>query len=176
MEVMISLGVETERSCSGSLVCCSSFWDRVISHLCYSGPYLHSLEVSKLTECRSQIEHDATKFGISCVKNLLKYQEIVVEHSTDIERMKKSTDSGSLSNADVVVIHNATVLTMETGNLQDDLLRGGMLVIRGGVIEEVYSVLDAPALTSYAGSTVIDAQEGEFFSSSLVDTFNDNLV
>ncbi|THU96354.1 hypothetical protein K435DRAFT_722853 [Dendrothele bispora CBS 962.96] len=127
----------------------------------FLGPFLHSLEVSKLSKCSSQIENDATKFGISCVKNLLEYQEIVVEHSTDIARLKESAKSFSQSdNADVVVIHNATILTMETGDLQDDLIKGGMLVIRGGVIEDIYSVANAPALTTYMGSMVIDAQGG----------------
>ncbi|KAF5373175.1 hypothetical protein D9758_001510 [Tetrapyrgos nigripes] len=127
----------------------------------FLGPYLHSLEISKLSKCSSEIERDSTTFGISCIKDLLKYQEIVVEHSTDIARVKKSTTRTSpTSNGDVVVIHNATILTMETGKLETDLIEGGMLVIRGGVIESVYSVSKAPSLSSYLGSTIIDAHGG----------------
>jgi hypothetical protein len=37
----------------------------------------------------------------------------------------------------VFVIFNATILTMETGDPEVDLIREGVLTIRGGVIESV---------------------------------------
>ncbi|KAK0458565.1 uncharacterized protein EV420DRAFT_1629551 [Desarmillaria tabescens] len=101
----------------------------------FLGPYLHSLEVSKLSKCTSTIRKDHLTFGIDCVKNLLEYQEIVVEHSTDISRLKKeAARTASYPDSDLLVLYNATLLTMETGELEKDLVREALLVIRGGVI------------------------------------------
>ncbi|KAJ7504368.1 hypothetical protein B0H11DRAFT_1981946 [Mycena galericulata] len=126
----------------------------------FLGPYLHSLEVSKLKKCTSEIEHDTTHFGISCVKNLLEYQQVVVEHSTDIARLKRDAAAVaaiSNDNSDVFVIYNATVLTMENGgDLELDLIRDGVVTIRGGVIE---SVGGAGALVP-SGATAFNAQGG----------------
>ena len=91
---MISLGQEMGRNYFG-------FWVRLAlkpsSKPSYTesyvqlGPYLHPLEISKLGQCSSQIKSDRITFGISCVKNLLEYQRIDIEHSTDIARLKKET-------------------------------------------------------------------------------------
>ncbi|KAJ7898463.1 hypothetical protein B0H13DRAFT_2520490 [Mycena leptocephala] len=112
-------------------------------------PYLHSLEVSKLSKCASEIKHDTTHFGISCVKSLLEYQEVVVERSTDIARLKSDA-------RDVFVIFNATILTMETGDPEVDLIREGVLTIRGGVIESV----GALGTLVPSGVTAFNAQGG----------------
>ncbi|RDB24015.1 hypothetical protein Hypma_008641 [Hypsizygus marmoreus] len=98
----------------------------------FLGPFLHSLEVSKLDSCSTAIKNDASTFGIACVKNLLEYQEVIVEHSTDIARLKKDANGHEL-----VVIYNATLLTMATGNEKRDLVHGGILISRGGVIDSV---------------------------------------
>ncbi|KAJ6610225.1 hypothetical protein B0H10DRAFT_2177862 [Mycena sp. CBHHK59/15] len=106
----------------------------------FLGPYLHSLEVTKLSKCSSKIKHDPTHFGISCVKELLDYQEIVVEHSTDIARLRRdaaATSAQANADSDVFVIFNATILTMATGNPDLDLIYDGVLTIRGGVIDDV---------------------------------------
>ena len=126
----------------------------------YIGPYLHSLEISKLEQCSSQIKHDQNTFGISCVKNLVEYQRIDIEHSTDIARLKKEAEQLShiVSNDfDLVVITNATLLTMESGNPEVDLIQNGLLTIRAGVIESVGSSLNYIPPT---GATVIDAEGG----------------
>ncbi|KAF8216523.1 hypothetical protein K438DRAFT_1797365 [Mycena galopus ATCC 62051] len=120
----------------------------------FLGPYLHSLEVSKLSKCA---QHHKTQFEVSCVKDLLEYQEVVVEYSTDIARLKR--DAARLNvqaNSDVFVIFNATILTMETGDPAVDLIREGVLTIRGGVIESV------GALGSLvpSGVTAFNAQGG----------------
>ncbi|KAF7356578.1 Amidohydro-rel domain-containing protein [Mycena venus] len=123
----------------------------------FLGPYLHSLEVSKLSKCASKIKHDSTHFGISCVKDLLEYQEVVVEYSTDIARLKR--DAAGLNvqdNSDVFVIFNATILTMETGDPKVDLIREGVLTIRGGVIESV----GALGTLVPSGVTAFNAQGG----------------
>ncbi|KAJ7224315.1 hypothetical protein GGX14DRAFT_649568 [Mycena pura] len=108
----------------------------------FLGPYLHSLEISKLSKCASKIKHDHTNFGISCVKTLLEVQKIIVERSTDIARLKRDAAevSANATSSDVFVIFNATILTMETGELEKDLIREGVITIRGGVIESVDTV------------------------------------
>ncbi|KAJ7917481.1 hypothetical protein B0H13DRAFT_2231389 [Mycena leptocephala] len=123
----------------------------------FLGPYLHSLEVSKLSKCASEIKHDTTHFGISCVKSLLEYQEVVVERSTDIARLK--SDAAGLNaqaNSDVFVIFNATILTMETGDPELDLIREGVLTVRGGIIESV----GALGTLVPSGVTAFNAQGG----------------
>ncbi|KAJ7890504.1 hypothetical protein B0H14DRAFT_3081659 [Mycena olivaceomarginata] len=99
----------------------------------FLGPYLHSLE------CASKIEHDTTHFGISCVKDLLEYQEVVVEHSTDIARLKKRCSG-----------------TQRAGQFGLDLIREGVLTIRGGVIESV----GALGTLVPSGVTAYNAQGG----------------
>jgi hypothetical protein len=118
------------------------------------------LEISKLEQCSSQIKDDLNTFGISCVKNLVEYQRIDIEHSTDIARLKKEAKQVShiaSNNFDLVVITNATLLTMESGNPEADLIRNGILTIRGGVIEYAGP---SPDYTPPAGATVIDAEGG----------------
>ena len=125
------------------------------------GPYLHSLEISKLEQCSSEIKSDQITFGIFCVKNLVEYQRIDIEHSTDIARLKKEAKQVShiaSNNFDLVVITNATLLTMESGNPDADLIRNGILTIRGGVIEYAGPSLDY--YTPPTGATVIDAEGG----------------
>jgi hypothetical protein len=123
----------------------------------YLGPFLHSLEISHLASCSSEIKTDRTNYGITCIKDLLKYQEIIIEHSTDIARLKRDANAASheqkswlpvkSDNAtdpasqtrpfptnDMLVIYNATLLTMATGEPRWDVIHGGILVSQGGVI------------------------------------------
>lgn len=123
------------------------------------GPYLHSLEIAQLRKCSSSIESDLTTFGISCVKTLIQYQEIVIEHSTDIARLKKQARSlTSSANSDVLVVYNATIVTMETGNIDIDLLHEAVLVVRAGVVESVSST---HGFMVPDGATMINARGGE---------------
>ncbi|KAJ6500726.1 hypothetical protein C8R45DRAFT_820034, partial [Mycena sanguinolenta] len=83
--------------------------------------------------------------------------EVVVEHPTDISRLKSdAAELNARTNSDVFVIFNATILTMETGDPKVDLIHDGVLTIRGGVIESVR------ALGSLipSGVTAINAQGG----------------
>jgi hypothetical protein len=103
----------------------------------YLGPYLHSFEIDKLKKCHSALINDKITFGISCTKELLEYQEIIVEHSTDIARLKKDAAMLSeIADSGVLVITNATLLTMET-NSPADLIKNGILFVRDGVIQAV---------------------------------------
>ncbi|KAF5379918.1 hypothetical protein D9757_007232 [Collybiopsis confluens] len=125
------------------------------------GPYLHSLEVAQLSKCSNATKKDPTTFGISCVKGLVQYQEIVVESSTDIARLKKQARMQMQGeNSDVVVINNATVLTMETGDIEKDLLHNGVVVVRGGVIESIFSVDEGDDFVVPEGATVVNAKQG----------------
>jgi cytosine/adenosine deaminase-related metal-dependent hydrolase len=71
------------------------------------------------------------------VKKLVEFQEVIVSHSTDIARLKKDAASISPSSADsdAFVVYNATLITMESGNINDDLIHDAVVVTRGGIIE-----------------------------------------
>ncbi|KAG5642728.1 hypothetical protein DXG03_002273 [Asterophora parasitica] len=135
------------------------FWFLALS----AGPYLHSLELSKLDKCASAIKADSINFGISCVKSLLDFQEVVVKHSTDIARLKHDAQGH-----DVVVIYNATLLTMETGTEQWDIIPSGVLVTRGGVISSVGIHGHADDLILGGSATAINA-EGGFVVPGFID-------
>lgn len=142
------------------------------------GPFLHSLEISKLAKCSSEIRTDRTNYGIKCVRDLLQYQEIHITHSTDIARLKRDANTArhefeswvpvependsklrSLPTSDTLVIYNATLLTMATGDLRRDLIRGGILVSQGGIVTGA-GTLENTFVPERA--TAINAQEGEF--------------
>jgi hypothetical protein len=122
----------------------------------HAGPYLHSIEVSKLADCKSAIAHDATTFGVGCTTARLDFVELVAEHSTDVARLKH--DAGG---AAVLVISNATLLTMRTGT-PADLIHGGVLVLRDGVIEGVFGGDEARVALAAVprGAAIIDAMGG----------------
>ncbi|KAF9009485.1 hypothetical protein BDQ17DRAFT_1235809 [Cyathus striatus] len=138
------------------------------------GPYLHSLEVSNLKKCESAIRHDHDTFGISCVKELVEFQEVVVEHPTDIARLKNEAAKEAHSHKDwlkvesnnnLVIIMNATLLTMETGSIEKDLVHRAVLVTQNGLIDSIYSVAEFVVPT---GATVINA-EGGFVIPGFID-------
>ena len=87
------------------------------------------------------------------------YQEVIIEHSTDIARLKRDADAikntqqlppraeredrldaatepqvAPFPTTDTVIIYNATLVTMATGELRWDLIEHGLLVTQGGVI------------------------------------------
>lgn len=112
-----------------------------------------------MSKCASTIRKDHLTFGIDCVKNILEYQEIIVDHTTDISRLKKDAAStNSHPEPDLLVLYNATLLTMETGELEKDLIREAVLVIRGGVITTA-AVLSSVVIPTEA--TVIDMHGGQ---------------
>ncbi|KAI0956725.1 hypothetical protein AcW1_005336 [Taiwanofungus camphoratus] len=117
----------------------------------FLGSFLHSMNVSQISACSSVIEQDTSSFGISCIKSIPQFQEVIVEYPSDINRLKKEAavshmtaeDKGTRMNADFYVISNATLLTMETGDLRPDILRDAILVTRSGKIEAIVGVQDA---------------------------------
>ena len=127
------------------------------------GPYLHSVDVSRIHKCKSKIAHDDLDFGISCTKNLLTWYDINIDYPTDISRLKKEAaslydaDEEARANADFLVFTNATLLTMDSGSVQEDLLHDAILVTRSGEIEAIVGIGDY--VIPY-GATVIDVQGG----------------
>ncbi|PCH38468.1 hypothetical protein WOLCODRAFT_64922 [Wolfiporia cocos MD-104 SS10] len=132
----------------------------------FLGPFLHWVDISKLDACTNEIEHDDQTFGVSCTQYLPNFQEVVAEYPTDIRRLKKEAAASALAagadhdaamNADFFVIANATLLTMETGDLRSDVLEDALLIVRGGEIDAIVGVHDAVIPES---ATVLNAQGG----------------
>ncbi|KAI0355021.1 hypothetical protein OH77DRAFT_1425075 [Trametes cingulata] len=139
----------------------------------FLGSWLHHVDVSKLSACAKAAEQDPTTFGIACTKTLPKYQEVVVEYPSDVKRLKKEAASFAAhkygeeasKHADFFVIANATLVTMETGDLKSDVLRDAVIVTRNGEIEAIVGVHDA--VIPY-GATVLDV-EGGFIVPGFID-------
>ena len=113
------------------------------------GPYLHSLELKKLGECSKASRNDDLTFGIDCVKHLLDVHELKISYKS---KARASSSDGYL------VVKNATLLTMASGDSSKDIIRNGVLVTRGGLIEQVgkEGKVNIPN-----GATVIDAEGGK---------------
>lgn len=136
----------------------------VLSHDHCTGPTLYSLDVARLDECRDQLEADALSYGIKCVQDLVDSQEVQVSHSTDIARLKQ--DAASSGQTGLFVVHNATILTMETGSAQSDIVYGGVMVVDNGVIREVGHSEDVSVPEN---ATMFDAQGGKYLNCSDCD-------
>ena len=87
-----------------------------------------------------------------------------MEYETDVSRLKQeasalhdAADEEARTNADFLVFTNATLLTMQSGNLHQDVLHDAVLVTRAGSIEAIVGIEDG--VIPY-GATVIDAQGG----------------
>lgn len=127
---------------------------------------MHWVDVDRIhKKCSSDIAKDYLNFGISCTSKQLTYSKIHVDYPTDIYRLKQEAakaheaDSKAQANADFLVIANATLLTMESGNLHHDVLRDAVIVTRSGKIEAIVGIGDADFVIPY-GATVLDAAGG----------------
>ncbi|KAJ8474259.1 hypothetical protein ONZ45_g16009 [Pleurotus djamor] len=154
----------------------------------FLGPFLHSIQLSQVAKCAKAIEYDSSTFGIECLHRYVQWEEVLVEHTTDIARLKKDSRQAlskklasavrvqepdtafqqnevSFNDADVLIIYNATLLTMESGHASSDLIPNGAIVSRGGVIESAGLMQDLVVPT---GATVVDAQ-GAFLIPGFID-------
>jgi hypothetical protein len=137
------------------------------------GPYLHSLELRKLEFCRRAIKADKSTFGIDCVRTLLDIQEISVTYQSENSRIKKAAydafnierslpamyaDSKFRENSDILIIWNATVLTMASGEESRDVLHNGTIVIRNGLIAQI--LYKHPENLIPSGAKIIDVKGG----------------
>lgn len=137
-----------------------------MTRICFTGPWLHHVDISKLDACSKAAKKDTHTFGIECTKTLPNFQEVIVEYPSDVHRLKEEAAAfaaekygeDAAPNANFFVIANATLVTMETGDLKSDVLRDAVLVTRNGEIEAIVGVHDA--VIPY-GATVLDAQGGE---------------
>ena len=121
--------------------------------LTLSGPYLHSVEISKLEKCSQAIKVDDTTFGIHCVKNLLVVHRFHVTYET--KTTAKASDG-------VLAVKNATLVTMATGNVHKDVIRQGVLVVEAGIVKQIgkESQVNIPN-----DATIIDAEGGKHVGS-----------
>ncbi|KAH9915780.1 uncharacterized protein BXZ73DRAFT_92563 [Epithele typhae] len=131
----------------------------------FLGPWLHHVDVTKLSACSHFAKKDQINLGIECTKQFAEYQEVVVEYPSDIKRLKAEATAhaaakygeAGVANADFFVFSNATLVTMDTGKLTADILHDAVLVTHGGVIEAIAGVHDF--VIPY-GATVVDVQGG----------------
>ncbi|KAL1742540.1 hypothetical protein HDZ31DRAFT_43021 [Schizophyllum fasciatum] len=137
-----------------------------------SGPTIHSVEVDKLAECREESQADMLTFGINCVALLVKRHPVSIEHASDISRLREEARGVAEAagdhnaNSDVLIIANATILTMASGSgPSEDIVYHASLVTRGGIIE---AVGPTAAVVVPEGATVLDAQGG-FVTPGFVD-------
>ena len=124
------------------------------------GPYLHSIKVADVqAKCASIIKKDGKRFGIECVKGLLGVQKLVVWYQTDISRLKRDISKsleGDASNRIDLVVRNATIITMETGYEETDVLKEATLLLRNGLVHSIVTGdVQVPNATK-----VIDASGG----------------
>ncbi|EPT06231.1 hypothetical protein FOMPIDRAFT_124868 [Fomitopsis schrenkii] len=136
----------------------------------FLGAYLHWVDIADLDHCSSDVQRDPATFGIACTKRLPKFQEVIVEYPSDIRRLKTEAaakaapeDVEAYANADYLVIANATLLTMETGD-HDDIVEDAIIVTRSGQIEAIVGSQDALPY----GATVFNA-EGAFIVPGYID-------
>lgn len=122
------------------------------------------MKISDLEKCSDAIAKDPLNFGITCTQKLLDIYEITVEYATEVARLKQDArmrvqDHGEagLENADVLVIMNATVLTMESGDLNGDVYHNAVLFTRGGKIE---AVMGAEEAVIPQDAMILDAEGG----------------
>jgi sorbitol-specific phosphotransferase system component IIA len=99
-------------------------------------------------------------FGIECTNKLLSHEEIIVEHKTDIQRLKEEAKASGtgLTDSAVLVITNATLLTFAT-NSPDDLIHEAVLFVRDGVIEAIFDEGEDVVISQ--SSVVVDAAGGK---------------
>jgi hypothetical protein len=151
----------------------------------FSGPVLHSLEVSKLDQCKDAASRDKLFFGISCTKSLVETREIFVEFESDIARLRKEAFATQLesiplapgqaqkdsqysfrastvtalqvgTDVDVLVVVNATLVTMDPHSSRQ-VIQNGAVAVRKGVFIYVGTSVEVP---SYQGAKIIDAFGG----------------
>ncbi|KAI6009426.1 hypothetical protein F5J12DRAFT_719086, partial [Pisolithus orientalis] len=87
---------------------------------------LHTDPVSHLSACLDAIQRGTTTFDVVCVRNLLNATEIAVYYESEISRLRREAKVHTTSaNGEVITFINATILTMENGELSADLTAGG---------------------------------------------------
>ncbi|THH13219.1 hypothetical protein EW146_g6977 [Bondarzewia mesenterica] len=101
------------------------------------GPVLNYIEADKLSRCSTQSPRSDQSFEIPCVQKLVESQELFIDFVTDIQRLKEETvlrktpdkpRSYEQNHADVLIIANDTILTMETTGRNRRPIRGFVIL------------------------------------------------
>ncbi|KAF9228696.1 hypothetical protein BS17DRAFT_691608 [Gyrodon lividus] len=121
----------------------------------FLGPYLHTIPISRLSTCSQAIKEDMQTFGVKCVTNLLDVTEVDVRYESEVTRLRREVRA--LANADVVAFVNATILTMEHGDVHQDLINGGTVTLRDGLIDAVGRDGEVPIPT---GALIVQTDGG----------------
>ncbi|KAI9569027.1 hypothetical protein HD554DRAFT_2204740 [Boletus coccyginus] len=93
----------------------------------FLGPFVHTFTISRLEQCSQAIKADTQTFGVDCVTRLLDI--------TEVTRLRR--EARAFSGVDTVAFVNATILTMEHGDIHRDLISGGTVILRDGFIDAV---------------------------------------
>lgn len=67
--------------------------------------------------------------------DLLDVTEVDVRYESEITRVRR--EARAFSGTDTVAFVNATILTMEHDDIHQDVIRGGVVVLRDGLIDAV---------------------------------------
>ncbi|KAH7094192.1 hypothetical protein BKA62DRAFT_644774 [Auriculariales sp. MPI-PUGE-AT-0066] len=133
------------------------------SHLFWlSGPNLNRLHLSRLSECQAAAKEDVYTFGVDCITSAVDVIELVVEYDADSRRLRREARAAASDpdnvNADILVLTNATLITMHSGREEEDVITDGVVVARDGLIVAAGSKhqIDIPT-----GAHVIDVQGGQ---------------
>lgn len=66
---------------------------------------------------------------------LLEVTEVDVRYESEVTRLRR--EARAFSGVDTVAFVNATILTMEHGDLHRDIINGGTVILRDGLIDVV---------------------------------------
>lgn len=144
------------------------------------------MEVSKLAQCKDAAVKDQLDFGISCTRPLVNTSEVHATYETDVARLRREAKEGttnrqalvsptentlvaqhtfvspssanSRQDRDVLVILNATILTMDP-HAYVGPIKEAAVAVRNGVFLYVGATSGLPA---YSGAKVIDAHGGMY--------------
>lgn len=120
------------------------------------GPFLHTLPISRLPQCSQAIKVDILTFGVDCVIRLLDVTEVNVRYESEVTRLRR--EAREFSGMDIVAFVNATILTMEHGDVHRDLISGGTVILRDGLVD---AVSKDDEVSVPAGALVIQTDGGE---------------
>jgi predicted amidohydrolase YtcJ len=69
------------------------------------------------------------------VTRLLDVTEVDVRYESEVTRLRR--EAHAFSDVDTVALVNATILTMEHGDVHQDIIGGGTVILRDGLIDAV---------------------------------------
>lgn len=87
---------------------------------------------------------------------LLDVTEVDVRYESEVMRLRR--EARAFSGVDIVAFVNATILTMEHGDVHRDLISGGTVILRDGFIDTVGK--DGEVAVP-AGALIIQTDGGE---------------